>query len=70
MEPNIEGCAQTKNTPLNTATLANKKPSYTLPILAYVLSCIIFGTSPAAIKTKLNYYTPSVMLFWYMCRAT
>ncbi len=66
MEPNLEGGAMAKNCPPDAATLIKKKPSYTLPIMAYVLSCIVFGTSPAAIKTALNYYSPSVLLFWCM----
>ena len=42
------------------------KPSYTLPLLAYLSSCILFATSPVSIKTALNYYSPSVLLFWCM----
>ena len=42
------------------------KPSYTLPLLAYILSCLLFSTSPVAIKTALQYYSPSVLLFWCM----
>lgn len=43
-----------------------KRASYTIPALAYALSCLVFASSPAAIKTALNYYTPSILLFWCM----
>lgn len=39
---------------------------HTLPLMAYVLSCVVFGTSPPVVKTALNYYSPSVLLFWCM----
>lgn len=39
---------------------------HTVPLMAYVLSCVVFGTSPPVVKTALNYYDPSVLLFWCM----
>ncbi len=46
-----------------------KRANYTIPALAYALSCLVFASSPAAIKTALNYYTPPVLLFWCMFMA-
>lgn len=51
------------DTPLHSSP---KRASYTIPALAYALSCLVFASSPAAIKTALDYYTPSVLLFWCM----